>query len=505
MFTKVLIANRGEIAVRILRACRELGLRTVAVYSEVDRTALHVRYADEAYPLGPAPATESYLNMEKILVVAKKSGAEAIHPGYGFLAENPDFAQACKDEGITFIGPSPEAIAAMGDKMQARARMKAAGVPVVPGTEATEDLSDQELIEAAHRIGFPVMVKAAAGGGGKGMRIVRTPEEMPSALQLARQEAKSAFGDERVYLEKLIEHARHIEVQVLADSFGQTIHLGERECSIQRRHQKLIEEAPSPFVGDDEELRQRLGRVAVRAARAVDYVNAGTVEFLMDQDRNFYFLEMNTRIQVEHPVTELVTGVDIVKEQIRIARGRALRYSQQDIRMQGWAIEARINAEDPYNDFMPSIGTLLYHSPPTGPGVRVDTGVFTGMEITPYYDPLIAKLIVWGETRAQAILRMRRALEEYKILGVKTNIPFHQRMLAQYRFLAGHFDTRFVEERFSMTDHHAGVQETHPEIAALLATLVAHEAARKAAQIIRTGDARRTSLWKWYGRLRPPF
>ncbi len=504
MFTKVLIANRGEIAVRILRACRELGLSTVAVYSDVDRTALHVRYADEAYYLGPPPAQESYLNIERILDIAKKSGAQAIHPGYGFLAENAEFAQACQDEGLVFIGPSPASIAAMGDKMQARARMEAAGVPVVPGTKATEDLRDEELIEAAHRIGFPVMIKAAAGGGGKGMRIVRTPEEMPSALQLARQEAKAAFGDDRVYLEKLIEGARHIEVQILADAFGQIIHLGERECSIQRRHQKLLEEAPSPFVDKDEDLRRRLGEVAIRAARAVDYVNAGTVEFLMDKDKNFYFLEMNTRIQVEHPVTEAVTGIDIVKEQIRIARGRALRYSQKDIRMSGWAIEARINAEDPYNNFLPSTGKILYHSPPTGPGIRVDTGVFTGMEITPYYDPLIAKLIVWGENRAQAILRMRRALDEYKILGIKTNIPFHQRLLSQYRFLAGHFDTRFVEERFSMEEEDS-LRELHPEIAALMATLVAHEEARQAAQIIRTGQGQEVSLWKWLPRIRTPF
>ncbi len=501
MFTKVLIANRGEIALRVLRACKELGLQTVAVYSDVDRTALHVRYADEAYYLGPPPARESYLNIERLLAIAKKSGAQAVHPGYGFLSENPEFAQACKDEGLVFIGPSPEAIAAMGDKMRARALMEAAGVPVVPGTRATEDLRDDELIEAAHRIGFPVMIKAAAGGGGKGMRIVRSPDEMPSALQLARQEAKAAFGDDRVYLEKLIEGARHIEVQILADAFGQVIHLGERECSIQRRHQKLLEEAPSPFVDQDEALRQRLGEVAIRAARAVDYVNAGTVEFLMDRDRNFYFLEMNTRIQVEHPVTEAVTGIDIVKEQIRIARGRALRYQQQDIRMNGWAIEARINAEDPYNNFLPSTGRILYHSPPTGPGVRVDTGAFTGMEITPYYDPLLAKLIVWGENRAQAILRLRRALDEYKILGVKTNIPFHQRLLTQYRFLAAQFDTRFVEERFTM-DEEESIRELHPEIAALFATLVAHQQARQQAQRIRVDRQGRGSMWKWWYRLR---
>lgn len=496
MFTKMLIANRGEIALRIIRACKELGLQTVAVYSDVDRTALHVRLADEAYYLGPAPARESYLNIPKILEVAKKSGAQAVHPGYGFLAENAEFAQACIDEGLVFIGPPPEAIAAMGDKMEARRRMKAAGVPVVPGTDSEADLRDEDLIAEAHRIGFPVMLKAAAGGGGKGMRIVRSPEELPNAIRLARQEAEAAFGDGRLYLEKLIEQARHIEVQILADAFGKILHLGERECSIQRRHQKLLEEAPSPFVNDDEAFRQRLGEAAVRAAEAVGYVNAGTVEFLVDKDKNFYFLEMNTRIQVEHPVTEMVTGVDIVKEQIRIARGRPLRYNQQDIRMNGWAIEARINAEDPFNNFLPSTGKILYHSPPTGPGVRVDTGVFTGMEVTPYYDPLLAKLIVWGESRAQAILRLRRALSEYKILGVKTNIPFHQALLSQYRFLVGQFDTRFVEEQFSL-ETASPLQELHPEIAALMATLVAHAKAQRSAQMVRHGSAGKPSLWKW--------
>ncbi len=496
MFNKVLIANRGEIAVRIIRACRELGLQTVAVYSDVDRQALHVRYADEAYYLGPPPAKDSYLRMDKILEIAKRSGAGAIHPGYGFLAERADFAQACADEGIVFIGPKPSSIAAMGDKAVARATVAAAGVPVVPGTEGEGNLSDEELLALAPKIGFPLLIKATAGGGGKGMREVRSLEEMPPLLRQARREAEAAFGDGNVYLEKLIEGARHIEIQLLADQDGHTIYLGERECSIQRRHQKLMEEAPSPFV--DEDLRRRMGEVAVRAAQAVNYINAGTIEFLVDKDKNFYFLEMNTRLQVEHPITEAVTGVDIVKEQIRIARGRPLSYRQEDIQMRGWAIEARINAEDPYNNFMPSIGRVEHVILPTGPGVRVDTGVYPGMEITPYYDPLISKVIVWGETRGHAILRLRRALEEYKIVGVRTNIPFHQNLIEQHRFIAGSFDTRFVEERFSMEEAES-TRELHPDIAALLATLVAHQEAERAARIIRPAK-RDTSNWKWYGR-----
>jgi acetyl-CoA carboxylase biotin carboxylase subunit len=412
MFKKVLVANRGEIAVRILRACRERGLETVAVYSEADRQALHVRYADEAYLLGPAPSRESYLRMDKIIEIAKKSQADAIHPGYGFLAERDDFAEACESEGITFIGPKPSAIAAMGDKGVARATVIKAGVPVVPGTEDVGNLTDEQLLAQAPEVGFPLLIKATAGGGGKGMREVQNIDEMPNLIQSARREAESAFGDGNVYLEKLVEGARHIEIQILADTHGNVIYLGERECSLQRRHQKLLEEAPSSFV--DEELRRKMGAVAVKAAQAVDYVNAGTIEFLVDKEKNFYFLEMNTRLQVEHPVTEMVTGVDIVSEQIRIARGRQLNYKQEDIKFNGHAIECRINAEDPYNGFFPSTGRITHSLLPTGPGIRVDTGVYPGFEITPYYDPMIAKLIVWGETRGQAILRMRRALEEYR-------------------------------------------------------------------------------------------
>ncbi len=498
MFNKVLIANRGEIAVRILRACRELGVETVAVFSDADRQALHVRYADEAYRLGAAPARESYLRGERILEIALKSGATAIHPGYGFLAERADFAQACLDAGLAYIGPKPSAIAAMGDKAVARATVTRAGVPVVPGTEGEGSLRDEELLAMAPRFGFPLLIKATAGGGGKGMREVRDLAEMPGLLHAARREAESSFGDGNVYLEKLVEGARHIEIQVLADMHGNAIHLGERECSIQRRHQKLLEECPSPFINEDDEMRMRMGDVAVRAAQAVGYVNAGTIEFLVDKDKNFYFLEMNTRLQVEHPVTEMVTGVDIVKEQIRIARGRQLRYLQEDVLINGWAIECRINAEDPYTNFMPSTGQISHIWPPTGPGVRVDTGVYPCFEISPYYDSLISKLIVWGETRAEAILRMRRALEEYKIVGVHTNIPFHQTLMDSHRFMAGQYDTRFVEERFSIREAVDG-KGKDAEIAAILATLVAHQRTERAAHIIQRGE-RDTSNWKWLSR-----
>jgi acetyl-CoA carboxylase biotin carboxylase subunit len=498
MFNKVLIANRGEIAVRVIRACRELGMQTVAVYSEADRHALHVRYADQAYYLGPAPSRESYLRGDKIIEIAKKSGAGAIHPGYGFLAERADFAQACIDEGIAFIGPKPSAIAAMGDKAVARATVSAAGVPVVPGTEGEGSLRDEELLALGKEVGFPLLIKATAGGGGKGMREVLDPRDMPGLLLAARREAEASFGDGNVYLEKLVEGARHIELQILADSHGNVIHLGERECSLQRRHQKLLEESPSPFIGDDEDLRQRMGDVAVRAAQAVEYANAGTIEFLVDKDKNFYFLEMNTRLQVEHPVTEMVTGVDIVKEQIRIARGRQMRYTQENVIQNGWAIECRINAEDPYNNFLPSTGRITHSLLPTGPGVRVDTGVYPGFEISPYYDSLISKLIVWGETRAESILRMRRALEEYKIVGVRTNIPFHQNLMDSHRFMGGQYDTRFVEERFSMDAAEEGAAD-RSDIAAIFATLVAHKQTQRAAHIIQRNE-RDTSNWKWISR-----
>lgn len=490
-FDKLLVANRGEIALRVIRACQQLGIQTVAVYSDVDRSAPHVRYANEAYHIGPAPAAESYLAIDKLIDVARRSGAEAIHPGYGFLAERAAFAQACLDAGLVFVGPSPEAIRVMGDKLVARQTVMAAGVPVVPGTQL--GLDDEQLLAAAPEVGFPLLVKAAAGGGGKGMRPVHSPDQLPGALAAARREALAAFGDGTVYLEKMITESRHIEIQILADMHGNYIHLGERECSLQRRHQKVIEEAPSFVV--DQELRERMGQIAISAARSVNYINAGTIEFLVDKDKNFYFLEMNTRVQVEHPVTELVTGVDLLQEQLRVARGRRLRIGQEDVKIRGWAIECRINAEDPYNDYLPSTGTITTIRLPTGPGVRVDSGVYPGYEVTPYYDPLISKLICYGETRGEAVLRMRRALEEYRIMGVKTNIPFHQHMMDSHRFLSGQFDTKFVEDRFSMSEREA----LNSLEAAILATLVAHRQGQQASQIVAPG-ARDTSNWKWLSR-----
>ncbi len=495
MFNKVLIANRGEIAVRIVRACRELGVQTVAVYSDVDRAALHVRYADEAYHIGPPPARDSYLRIDRLLDVAKCSAADAVHPGYGFLAERPDFAQAVQDAGLVWIGPPATAIGAMGDKVTARQTVEAAGVPIVPGTEL--DLRDDALGVAADFVGFPLLIKATAGGGGKGMRLVERQEDFEAALRGARREAEAAFGDGAVYLEKVIEGARHIEIQLLADQHGNVIHLGERECSIQRRHQKLIEESPS--IALDEDLRHKMGQIAVRAAQAVHYVNAGTVEFLLDKDKNFYFLEMNTRLQVEHPVTELVTGVDIVKAQLRIARGRKLPLTQDDVRVNGWAIECRINAEDPYNNFLPSTGVVDDITLPTGPGVRVDMGIYEGFEITPHYDPLISKVICWGETRAEALLRMRRALEEYRIMGIKTNIPLHQRILDSHRFMAGQIDTTFVENRFSLRED---LPPEQARLAAIVATLVAHQDSLRAGQLMRlsnetSGKGQQRSQWKW--------
>lgn len=468
-FRKVLVANRGEIAIRILRACSELGLRTVAVYSEADRNALHVRYADEAYLLGPSPARESYLCIDKIIDVARRSRAEAIHPGYGFLSEKEEFAQACRDNNIVFIGPRPDSIAAMGDKISARQTVKKASVPVVPGSDGPVASVD-EARSLADQVGYPVMLKATAGGGGKGMRMVRSPEELPNAFRLASSEAQAAFGDGTLYLEKLLEGVRHVEFQVLADRHGNVIHLGERECSIQRRRQKLVEEAPSSVV--DEDLRKRMGEVAVRAAQAVGYENAGTVEFLLDRDKNFYFLEMNTRLQVEHPVTEMVTGIDLVVEQIRVAMGRRLRLRQRDIHMKGHAIECRVNAEDPYNDFLPSTGTVTTVYEPSGPGVRVDSAVYDGYEMTLFYDPLLAKLIVSGETRAQAIQRMRRALSEFKLLGIRTNIPFHLLLMESPSFIAGRFDNAFLDT-FSLGEPDEESEEGR--LAAIAAAAVAYQ------------------------------
>lgn len=491
MLKKILIANRGEIAVRIIRACQELGYEAVAVYSEADRMAPHVRLAQEAHCIGPAHAMESYLRGDKIIEVAKKCDVDGIHPGYGFLAENANFAEAVIEAGLTWIGPPPEAIRTMGDKMTARKTMAAAGVPLVPGTDMNETLSDDALAEAAERIGYPLLVKAAAGGGGKGMREVRRSEDLAEAIRTARREAEAAFGDDRVYLEKFIENARHIEIQILGDEHGNVIHLGERECSIQRRHQKLIEEAPSPVV--DETLRQKMGTIAVEAAKAVNYSSAGTMEFVLDKDKNFYFLEMNTRLQVEHPVTEMVTGVDIVKEMLRVASGRKLRYEQADIQVKGWAIECRILAEDPRNNFMPSIGQIIGLTTPTGPGVRVDSGIYFGNEVTPYYDSMMAKLIVLGETRGEAIMRMRRALEEFRITGVTTTLPLHLQLMNSTRYQAGQIDTGFLEKTFNFN------QTPSPDsmrVAAVAATLVAHQRNQQAFLLHQGGP----SPWRLYGR-----
>lgn len=493
MFQKVLVANRGEIAVRVLRACHELGVQTVAVFSDVDRNALHVRYADEAFNIGLASARESYLRIDRIIDVAVRAKADAIHPGYGFLAENPQFARACEAAGIKFVGPSPSAIQAMGNKIEARRLVQKMGVPVVPGTY--EPMPEKEMIDAANKIGYPLFIKAAAGGGGKGMRRVSEPGEFMSMLARAKSEAEASFGDGTVYLEKVITPARHIEFQILADEKGTTVHLGERECSIQRRNQKLIEEAPS--VELDDGLRKKMGEAAIKAAKTANYANAGTVEFLLDKDRNFYFLEMNTRLQVEHPVTELVTGIDIVKEQLRIASGRPMHFKQNDIRIRGWAIECRITAEDPYNGFLPSTGRIHSLYEPSGPGVRLETGVYEGSEVSLYYDPLIAKLCVWGETRAAAIVRMKRALSEYRIMGIATSIPFHQHLMDSTNFIGGHFDTNFVEEKIVMEQ---GGSEKHEQIAGIAAVLLSHGRRQHALTISspngESGNAWRRRGWK---------
>jgi len=444
MFNKVLIANRGEIAIRIIRACWELGIKTVAVYSEADKRSLHVNLADEAYYIGPAPAPKSYLNIDAILHIAEKAKVDAIHPGYGFLAENPKFARAVKKAGFEFIGPNPNAIEAMGSKINAKKIMKKAGVPLIPGSDKPiEDLD--EAIEIAKFIGFPVVVKASAGGGGMGMSVAYNEEELKEVIESAKTIAQNAFGDPTVFIEKYLENPRHIEIQLLADRHGNIIHLGDRECSIQRRHQKLIEEAPSPIM--TEELRERMGEAAIKAGKAINYDSAGTVEFLY-QDGNFYFLEMNTRIQVEHTVTEMITGIDIVKEMIKIAAGEELSYNQEDIEFKGHAIECRINAEDPLNEFVPCPGKIKLYRSPGGPGVRLDSGVCGGAEIPPYYDPLISKLITYGRDREEAIARMRRALKEYVIVGVKTNIPFHRAVLEEEDFIKGNINTHYVENKF---------------------------------------------------------
>jgi acetyl-CoA carboxylase biotin carboxylase subunit len=500
MFKKILIANRGEIAVRVIRACHEMGIAAVAVYSEVDRASLHVRKADEAYPIGPAAAKESYLNIEKIIDVAHRSGADAIHPGYGFLSENARFARACAEAGVKFIGPTAAAMDAMGSKTRARQAMDRAGVPFVPGTSRGLESSEQAR-EVAARIGYPVMLKAAAGGGGKGMRLVHSPEDLNSALEGARSEAERAFGDSEVYIEKAILNPRHIEMQVLADEHGHTVYLGERECSLQRRHQKVVEEAPSPVV--DSAMRRQMGEVAVRVAQAAAYTNAGTVEFLVDQQKNFYFLEMNTRLQVEHPVTELVTGLDLVHLQIHIANGELLPFTQEDLKIRGHAIECRIYAEDPDNNYFPSPGRITLLLAPSGPGIRRDSGMYEGWTVPMDYDPLLAKLIGYGTDRAQAIGRLQRALNEYFVGGIKTNISLFRRILSNEDFKAAKIDTGFLDrllkEKMQPADGHPDPQAR--EVAVIAAGMFAAMGQGAAARAEGTAsdaspEASSPSTWK---------
>ncbi len=496
MFRKILVANRGEIAVRILRALRELGIPSVAIYSDADRTSRHVRLADEAAHVGPPPSTESYLNIERILAAARAHGADAIHPGYGFLSENADFAEACEQSGLTFIGPPASAIRRMGSKLEARRLARAAGVPVVPGTDEP-CRTVEEARRAAARLGCPVLLKADAGGGGKGMRFVEQESELEAALRDAASEAARAFGDPRIYVEKVLDRPRHIEIQVLGDGYGNIVHLGERECSLQRRHQKVVEECPSPLVTWHPDLRRLLGEAAVRIARAAGYRNAGTVEFLVDGERNFYFLEMNTRLQVEHPVTELVTGRDLVHWQIRIAAGEPLAFRQQDIQWRGVAVECRIYAEDPENHFFPCPGLITGLTEPSGPGVRLDSGVEAGWQVPVEYDPLLAKLVVWAETRLGAIARMRRALGEYWIGGIKTNLPLFRQILEDEAFHRGELHTLFLDEFLS---RRTATLEPVPAELEAAAALAAAACARSQAPARRNEAP--VSLWRLAGRER---
>jgi acetyl-CoA carboxylase, biotin carboxylase subunit len=498
MIKKILVANRGEIAIRVMRSCREIGIGTVAVFSEADRSSLHVRYADEAYCIGPPPSNESYLVIDKIIEAAKSSGADAIHPGYGFLSENGEFSDRCKKEGIIFIGPSAYAIATMGDKITARETMMAAGVPVVPGTK--EAISDEnKAMKTAADIGLPVMIKASAGGGGKGMRLVKEAKDLIEAIRGAKSEALASFGDDSVYIEKYIESPHHIEFQILADRHGNVIHLCERECSVQRRHQKVIEETPSPLVNS--EMRRKMGEDAVSAARAVNYEGAGTIEFLADNDRNYYFLEMNTRLQVEHPITEEVIGIDLVKEQIHIASGQALKWKQEDISQKGHAIECRIYAEDPDNNFMPSPGKIRYMTEPSGPGIRTDGYVYEGYEIPLHYDPMISKLITWAETREDAIGRMKRALFEYRIGGIKTSINFLRKIMSNESFIAGKYDTHFIAENLEtlVTSCNGNGQDT--EDLAIITAFVEYTDKLSASQSMKPFQSNGgSSPWKHFGR-----
>ena len=497
MFKKILIANRGEIAVRVIRACAEMGIATVAVYSEADRGALHVRMADEAVFIGPSPSVESYLVIEKLVRAAQSTKADAVHPGYGFLAENAAFAQACADAGLTFIGPTPKAIALMGSKVESRRAASRFGVPMVPGT-----VDPVESPEEAHRIaasvGYPIMIKASAGGGGKGMRLVRTDTELASALSNTQAEAKAAFGDGAVYIEKFVESPRHVEIQVLADHHGNAVYLGERECTIQRRHQKVIEECPSPVMDAmNDDLRARMGKAALDVVRAAEYTNAGTVEFLVDRNRQFYFLEMNTRLQVEHPVTELVTGLDLVKEQIRVALGVPLAFTQNDVVMRGAAIECRIYAEDPENNFFPSPGTIQVLRTPSGPGVRDDSGVYEGWTVPIDYDPLISKLIAWAPTRDEAIDRMQRALREYRVEGIQTNLNFFREVLNDADFRNGQFDTGFIEQWLKRRAPATTPSQAKHDLAVIAAILRDSDRPTTSSEPANSTSA---NLWKTTGR-----
>jgi acetyl-CoA carboxylase biotin carboxylase subunit len=489
MFKKILVANRGEIAIRIMRACREMGITSAAVYSDADRIALHVTYADETYRIGPPPSKDSYLSIDKIIAAARGCGADAIHPGYGFLAENAEFAEACEAAGITFIGPTADAIRRMGNKLEARDAMKASGVPVIPGGDDAVS-SPTAAAELAGDIGYPVMIKAAAGGGGKGMRIVRDADEFTKALEMTMGEAESAFGNSSVYVEKFIEKPKHIEIQLLADTLGKIVTLGERECSMQRRYQKVIEEAPSPVVDDD--LRAALSEAASKAAAAVGYVGAGTVEFIMDSDRRFYFLEMNTRLQVEHPVTELIYGIDIVKEQFRIAAGEPLSLDQSDVRIRGHALETRLYAEDPQSNFMPYTGLIKQLVLPEGPGVRNENGIYPGYEIPIYYDPLIGKVIVWAEDRATAIRRCKRALSEYQVDGVKTNIEFLLWALDEKGFVDGTYDTTYIERHFDPSKLHSRTDEL--DLAAIAGGITAFRSLQRLH--VRRGPGTQENIWR---------
>jgi len=442
MFKKILIANRGEIAVRIIRACHEMGIKVVAIYSETDKDAMHVKLSDEAYCIGKTAVKDTYLNVQNILSVAIHTKAEAIHPGYGFLSENTDFAKMCEEFGITFIGPNPDIISKIGDKSNAKDTMKSAGVPIVPGSDG-EIEHIEEAIEIAKSIGYPVIVKASAGGGGKGMRVVNSEDELISSIETAQKEAQNYFGNPMVYIEKYLEYTRHVEIQLVGDNYGNVVHLGERDCSIQRRHQKLVEESPSPAL--NEELRNAMGQSAVRVAKAINYNSVGTVEFLLDEDNNFYFMEMNTRIQVEHGVSEMITGIDLLKEQIAIAAGEKLSFTQDDVKINGCAIECRINAEDPAMNFIPTPGKINNYIAPGGIGIRIDSAVYTGYVIPPYYDSMVSKVIAWGRTREEAISRMKRALDEFVIDGVKTTIPFHKKLMDNETFRKGNFNTKFLE------------------------------------------------------------